>query len=219
MSSPAVSYVVPARNEVDYLGATLSSITDQDSHVSTEVIVADGDSTDGTRTVAREHGVRLVTGADSGIWEGRNRGAEHARGEWLAFVDADTTVAPDHAHRLLAFAREHDLDAVSSRCQIPGIRAKPMQWVINHLFPRLRRPVLPGFNFFLEMATFEATGGFPPVPNEDTDYSRQLGREYATGYCPDVLVETSPRRIRKQGLLGMTYHYLKLDRKRLRSER
>lgn len=90
-----------------------------------------------------------------------------------------------------------------------------MELTINHVFPRLDRPILPGFNFVIDAAVYWETG-LSELANEDTAYSRQLGREYATGYCRRVLVETSSRRIRNQGLLGMTAHSLWLDWQRLR---
>ncbi|WP_096389730.1 glycosyltransferase [Halopenitus persicus] len=214
---PTVSYVIPTDEEADYLDATLERIRLQSTAEPIEVIVADADSSDGTRSIARDHGVRLLTGATDGIWEGRNRGGAVAEGDWIAFVDADTLVAPNHCDRLLAYAREHDLDAASSRCRVPGLRATCMEAVINHVFPRLRRPILPGFNVLIRRDVFTATGGFPAVPNEDTAYSRRLGRTHRTGYCPDVLVETSPRRIERDGLTGTAIHYLRLDRERLRS--
>lgn len=92
-----------------------------------------------------------------------------------------------------------------------------MEFTINHVFPRLDRAILPGFNFFVDAAVYEETGGFPNVANENTAYSRRLWTEYSTGYCRRALIETSPRRIRDQGLLGMTAHYLWLDWKRLRA--
>lgn len=217
MVEPTVSYVVPARNEAEYIDATLAAIQNQSTDESTEVIVADGGSDDGTRAIARDHGVTVLTDADGGIWEGRNRGAAAAGGEWIAFVDADTVVIPTHCDRLLAYARERDLDAASSRCRIPGMRATCLEIVINHVFPRLPRPILPGFNFLIRRETFEATGGFPAIPNEDTAYSRRLARSHRTGYHPEVLVETSPRRIERQGLTGTAIHYLTLDWRRLRS--
>lgn len=219
MGTPTVSYVVPARNEAAYLDATLESIRAQATTRSFDIVVADGESADATPVIARDHGATVVVGDDAGIWAGRNRGAAHAAGEWLAFVDADTTVAPNHLETMLEYAREHDLDALSSRCHIPAWRGKPMQFVVNRVFPRLTRPVLPGFNFFVRRSVFEETGGFPSTANEDTAYSRRLAREYDTGYVPETLVETSPRRIREQGLTGMTYHYLRLDWQRLRSKR
>ena len=88
---------------------------------------------------------------------------------------------------------------------------------INHVFPRLGAPVLPGFNTLVGRAAFEDVGGFPDVPNEDTAFSRRLGRRTPTGYCPAVLVETSGRRVADAGLSGTLYHYLRLDWRRLRT--
>lgn len=65
---------------------------------------------------------------------------------------------------------------------------------------------------------YAAAGGFPDVPNEDTAFSRHLGREYQTAYHPDVLVETSGRRIHRYGLTGTLLHYVYLDIGRIRAE-
>ena len=216
-SDPVVSVVVPARNESDYLPRTLTSLAAQETDVPFEVIVVDGDSDDGTPGIAIEWGARLVRGPGDGIGAGRHRGAKVARGSWLAFVDADTVLDPAYLETMLGTVEWRELAAASSRCRIPGLRAKPMELTINHIFPRLDRPILPGFNFFVDTDVYEETGGFPNVANEDTAYSRQLGERYRTGYGRRVLVETSPRRIEAQGLLGMCVHYLRLDWQRLRS--
>ena len=119
---------------------------------------------------------------------------------------------------MLSFVRERDLDAASSRCRvIDAYRGKAKQVVVNRLFPHLRRPILPGFNFFVNAGVYAESGGFPDVPNEDTAYSRRLAREYDTAYHPEVLVETSGRRFDKSGLTGALYHYVRLDVVRLRT--
>jgi glycosyltransferase involved in cell wall biosynthesis len=216
-ASPAVSVVVPARNEADYLPQTLESLRAQTTDRPHELIVVDGDSDDRTPEIAREFGARLVSGPGSAIGHGRHLGARAARGEWLAFVDADTLVAPDYLDAMLEHVREEGLSAASSRCRMRGSRATMMQGVINHVFPRMERPILPGFNFFVERDAYEAAGGFPDVPNEDTAFSRRLARNEPTGYAPDVLVETSPRRISEAGLTGTLWHYARLDWRRYRA--
>lgn len=129
-------------------------------------------------------------------------------------------VRADYLTRMLGFAEAEDLAAASSRCRIAGPRrAKLMAATINHVFPRLERPILPGFNFFVRRDRFAAAGGFPDVPNEDTALSRALGRTARTGYCPSVLVETSGRRIAESGLTGTAWHYLRLDWERLFASR
>ena len=58
-----------------------------------EIVVADSGSTDGTVEIARAAGATVVKGERKGPGEGRNRGAEAARGDVLLFLDADC-VAP-----------------------------------------------------------------------------------------------------------------------------
>lgn len=214
--NPSVSVVVPARNEADYLPATLRSVRAV-ADGPREVIVVDGGSTDGTRDIAADAGARVVEQPGEGIGDARHRGALRAEGEWVAFIDADTVLRPDYLRRMRAHVAETGQRAASSRCLVRGCRGKAMQLTVNHAFPRLDRPVLPGFNFFVERETYVASGGFPNVPNEDTAFSRRLGRAVSTGYCPEVLVETSGRRFREQGLTGALVHYLVLDWRRWRT--
>jgi glycosyltransferase involved in cell wall biosynthesis len=210
--APTVSFVVPARNEADYLPATLASIREQRTERPYKVIVVDGGNSDGTVDAVAEGGARVVHQNEGGIAAGRHLGAAHARGDWIAFVDADTVVRPEYLDAMLEFVEREGLDAASSRCRIAGPRrAKLMEWTINYAFPRLSRPILPGFNFFVERTTYRDAGGFPSVPNEDTAFSRRLGTVAETGYCPQVLVESSGRRIAASGLTGTLYHYLRLD--------
>lgn len=218
MDETAVSFVIPALNEAAYLPATLRSIDDQVSDASVEVLVVDGGSTDATPEIAREHDAVVCEGPGKGIGPARHRGATRAAGSWLAFVDADTVLRPTYLDAMLDFVDEEGLAAASSRCRLTGtIRAKPMEWTINYVFPRLRQPILPGFNLFVAREAYDRVGGFPDVPNEDTAFSRRFARTHPTGYHPEVLVETSARRIVDRGLTGTLVHYLRLDWHRVRA--
>lgn len=219
MTCPVATFVVPAKNEADRLPATLASIRDQHTDREYEVVVVDGDSTDATAEIAARYDAALVSQSGTGIGDARHCGAKRAHGDWLAFVDADTVVRPDYLDSMLDFACAEGLAAASSRCRMVGpARAKLMEATINRVFPRLARPVLPGFNFFVRRDAYFAAGGFPNVPNEDTAFSRKLGRTEPTGYHPEVLVETSARRISRMGLTGTLYYYLRLDWARIRAE-
>ena len=87
---PLVSCVVPVFNGRRYLAATLDSIQHQ-SYTSVEVIVADDGSDDGSLDVAAAHSSkpRCVRQENSGAPSARNLGARLARGEFIAFLDAD----------------------------------------------------------------------------------------------------------------------------------
>lgn len=217
--SPVVSVVVPTLDEADYLDACLRSVAAQDVPVPIETIVVDGGSTDGTVDVARTHDVRVREQSGTGIGPARDEGETVAKGRWLAFVDADTALAPSFLRKLLAFCRDRDLAGASARCRVVGPRRGwAMQVVVNHVFPRLDRPILPGFATVVHRDAYDAVGGYPAVPNEGTAFSRRLGASFDTGYHPDVLVETSGRRFGKAGLTGALSHYLRLDWHRLRTD-
>jgi glycosyltransferase involved in cell wall biosynthesis len=214
-----VSVVIPALNEAEYIDSCLSSIRDQTSDAVDEVVVVDGGSTDGTPDLARSAGARVLEQSGTGIGPARDEGASATEGDWLLFVDADTRLEPTYVETLRDFCEREALAAASARCRVVGAsRGKAMQVVLNRLFSRLRRPVLPGFNTFVRREAYDAVGGYPAVPNEDTAFSRRLAREFDTAYHPDVLVETSGRRFGRAGLTRTLWHYLRLDWHRLRAE-
>ncbi len=94
---PRISLVVPARNESLWLPALLDSVHAARARYRglVEVIVADNVSTDETAEIARSRGCRVKTVEKRVIGAVRNGGARAARGEILAFVDADSRIHPD----------------------------------------------------------------------------------------------------------------------------
>ncbi|MXV64446.1 glycosyltransferase [Natronorubrum sp. JWXQ-INN-674] len=80
-----VSFVIPTRNEDEYLRGTLASIAGLDTSYTYEVVVADGNSTDDTRAIAREYDATVIEADGSGIadarnLDGRRRGSDLPRG-------------------------------------------------------------------------------------------------------------------------------------------
>jgi len=217
---PAVSFVVPARNETDLLPATLSSIRSAATATDHEILVVDGDSDDGTRTVARDHGARVVRARPTGQGDARHRGARHAGGRWLAFVDADTRLRPDYTESMPSFVRERDLAGANCRCRVIGDwRTVPFELLFSYGLPTLSPPPFPGFNVFVSRPAYFDVGGFASGPNEDLTFSRRLGRAYPTATCPRVLVETSGRRMTDDGILRAVAYYTVLEYRRIRAHR
>jgi glycosyltransferase involved in cell wall biosynthesis len=124
--APAVSVIVPARNEEAQIGGTLDAIlaaaaalAGRDPHdlrledAGVEVIVVDDESTDGTAAILRRyadrHGVRVLRGTKRSAPSARNTGVAAARGSLLLFVDADTRV---HRDTLIAARRHVDRGAL-----------------------------------------------------------------------------------------------------------
>ncbi|TMH16619.1 MAG: glycosyltransferase [Betaproteobacteria bacterium] len=96
---PRYSLIIPAYNEERLLGRLLDSVDAARATYgggdAVEVIVADNASTDRTAVIAAMRGCRVIAVEKRVIAAARNAGARAARGEFLAFVDADAQVHPD----------------------------------------------------------------------------------------------------------------------------
>ncbi|GAB4438342.1 MAG: glycosyltransferase family A protein [Anaerolineae bacterium] len=91
---PTISAVIVARNSERFLRDALQSITQQ-SRPPAEIIVVDGQSTDGTATIARSFpGVRYILQPNLGIANARNLAIAAAAGQFIAFLDADDIWLP-----------------------------------------------------------------------------------------------------------------------------
>jgi glycosyltransferase involved in cell wall biosynthesis len=91
------SVILPAYNEEALLGTTLADLHLAMASVSCkgEIIVVDNNSSDNTKNIARECGARVVFESVRQIAKARNRGARAAQGDYLVFLDADTTLTPE----------------------------------------------------------------------------------------------------------------------------
>ena len=107
MSSGRVSVIIPAYNAEAYLAEAVTSAV-SDDWPEKEVLVFDDGSTDGSRAVAdrlqREQPglVRVLAppdGANRGLSHARNALLAAARGEFVAFLDADDAFLPGHLRR------------------------------------------------------------------------------------------------------------------------
>ena len=91
------SVIIPAYNEEEYLPDTLTSVKRSMNALAEfngEIIVTDNNSTDRTAAIAEEYGARVVFEEHRQIARARNKGAKTALGEYLIFVDSDTTISP-----------------------------------------------------------------------------------------------------------------------------
>jgi len=92
---PYVSVVVPVYDHGDHLARTLRALADQNYPGEWEIVVVDNGSGVGLEDVVAGHPrARLVHEARVGSYAARNRGVQEARGEILAFTDADCRPEP-----------------------------------------------------------------------------------------------------------------------------
>jgi glycosyltransferase involved in cell wall biosynthesis len=113
-TAPAISVVIPVYNGDRYLAEAIESALAQTLRP-LEIIVVDDGSTDASLTVARRYSspVLVVEQAHAGAAAARNRGAGLARGDLLAFLDADDRWPESKlARQWEALRRAPALDAV-----------------------------------------------------------------------------------------------------------
>lgn len=91
-----ISVILPVYNGIPYVASAIRSILAQ-AYEPLEIIVVDDGSTDDTAGVIQEFGppVRYYHQHNQGSSVARNYGIAQAKGEWLAFLDADDLWAPN----------------------------------------------------------------------------------------------------------------------------
>ena len=161
---PRLSLVIPAFNEERYLPPLLDSVDAaraayRGGPLAVEVIVADNASTDGTRALAAFRGCRVAPVEKRCIAAARNGGARAARGEVLAFVDADMRI---HAETFNAIDATLGLDAVVGGAT--GVTLERWSLGLAVTYAAMVPMVwLTGFDtgvVFCRREDFEATGGY-----------------------------------------------------------
>lgn len=107
MTGPLVSVVVPVYNVAGFLREALDSLFAQD-YEPFEVVVVDDGSTDGSGAIARSYpGVRYLRQENQGPAAARNAGIAAARGEIVAFADADDVQLPTRLSVQVGYLIEH----------------------------------------------------------------------------------------------------------------
>ncbi len=112
---PLVSVLVPAYNRADTIAETLDSLIQQ-SYPNLEIVVVDDGSTDATAQVAARYAgrVRYVRQVNGGLAAARNRAQREARGNYIAWLDADDIAEPERIALQVACLEE--LPEVSLCC-------------------------------------------------------------------------------------------------------
>jgi len=112
-----VSVIVPAYNEEKTLAKTLDSLISLDyPKDKLEIIVVNDGSTDDTEKIAnvyRSKGVKVVTQKNMGKGAAMNNGLKHARGKFVACLDADSFVSSSILKDMLSHFTDNSIAAVT----------------------------------------------------------------------------------------------------------
>ena len=116
--SAVLSIIIPVYNAVQYIEMCVESIFSGTSR-DLEVLLIDDGSTDASgllcdQLAKKYSGIRVFHTENRGLAEARNLGLQHAAGQYIGFVDADDTVAPNMFETMLRCMRE-DIQLVACR--------------------------------------------------------------------------------------------------------
>jgi rSAM/selenodomain-associated transferase 2 len=192
-----ISVILPVLNEEHVIASTLQALL---SLMPYEIIVVDGGSTDGTRAVCDQFGVRVLT-SEPGRARQMNCGARDATGDVLLFLHADTTLPASALRDISAAMRDPDCPAGRFDVEIEGAHwmLKIIARLINYR-SRITKIATGDQALFVRRSVFEKIGGFPDIPlMEDIALCRTLKR-LGPMACLSSRVITSGRRWEKDGV-------------------
>ncbi|MDM9379322.1 glycosyltransferase [Chlorogloeopsis sp. ULAP01] len=195
-----LSVIVPCFNAEKTLAVQLEALAKQEYSEAWEVIIADNGSCDRTLEIAHEYlaklpNLQIVDASDKpGAAHARNISALVAKGEYLAFCDADDEVAPGWVAAMGEALSKYDL--VGGRDEhwklnepwiVKVFGCEEGSGIYNH--PYL--PMLSGNNLGVRRSLHKAIGGFDEtlLQLQDVDYCWRLQQAGAKPYeATDALV-------------------------------
>ncbi len=213
-----ISVVIPAYNEEQYIAACIESVLANAPKNLLEIIVVCNACTDRTADVAlRYPKVRVIDEPRKGTGYSRNTGFKNAKGEILAYLDADSRIHADWFPMIeRAFAKNPRLVSLSGPCRfydLPQWQSTVVyMWWMACAMPEYYRCkfAILGANFAVRRNALERIGGFDtsiPFWGDDTNIARRLRAAGEVKFTMDFYNYASARRLKSEGFIktGTTY--------------
>ncbi len=172
-----ITIVIPLYNKESSIATALDSVLAQ-TYPNFEVLVVDDGSTDGGATVVEGYTdarIRLIRQENAGVSAARNRGIEEAKGEYVAFLDADDEWMPEFLAEIVALQQESPDCKAQATSYVQCQNGEKKGIILNRLPFTGERGVLT--NYFevathsnppvwtgavcIERALLQELGGFP----------------------------------------------------------
>lgn len=213
-----ISLIIPAYNEEKYIENCLSSIEKHGKDLF-EVIVINNASTDNTpEIVKRFPNVRLIHEPRKGLPFARNKGLSEAKGDIVAFIDADTKMPKGWVNKIIKeFNKNDKIVSISGPYIYYDISMfkKSLIWIYWILlgWPSylITRYMIVIGNFAVKKSEIDKLGGFNEnilFYGDDTDIAKKLHKVGKVKFSQKFYMFTSARRLNHEGILLSAYKYI-----------
>ena len=188
MSAPELAIVIPALNERENLELLLPALREvlEDLGVTSEIVVADGGSTDGTREAAARRGARVVQQIERGYGGGLLAGFAATTAPWILTMDADLSHRPVFVQEL--WKRRHEAEMLIASRYVPGGRAdmealrRLLSVALNWTYARVLALPLRDLSSGFRMYRRDALEGIRPEARDFDFLEELLIRVHAEGW-------------------------------------
>ncbi|MEE9584870.1 MAG: glycosyltransferase [Candidatus Brocadiales bacterium] len=206
---PLVSVLVPVLNAGDTIQWTVRSLLEQ-TYKNIEIIIVDDGSTDNTPLMCRrlERQEEMVTYSRFEERAGKSAALNHAirfaKGEFIVFIDADTTFDRDAIFNVIKNFADPKVGAVAGNLRPRNAKRTLLTRLqqIEYLFTidvgrRIRAnfgilPIVSGAFGGFRRELVEQVGGHEPGPGNDSDLTIRIRkRGYKIVFAPDAICLTN----------------------------
>jgi len=203
---PLISVIIPTFNEEKYIGRCLTALKRQRTNYPFEVLLVDHQSTDKTLNIAKSFTTQVIQEKRRGTAVARQTGVTKAKGEILAFTEADCVPPPDWIQIIGDHFHNHPAEVgITGRYFFDDASPASKNFSLflmelGNLLYRGLRGHFPfrGTNSAGRKNIIRKAGGFREdgAPFDDADCSVRVAKYGYIRYSRTLTVATSSRRIK-----------------------
>lgn len=192
------SVVIPLYNKENYIESTIKAVLLQ-NYKDFEVIVVDDSSTDNSLSIVQsidDNRIRIFRKVNEGVSAARNYGVLKAKGDFIAFLDADDIWEPDYLGMLFQMTKEFPqaglyctaYKSFDSGCILNPVLGKNNYFILDDYF---KMSVLNGLSVNITSATCVPKRVIKEMPmfrlgkcrGEDIDVWLRIALRFPVAYC------------------------------------
>jgi len=191
-----VSVIILTKNSVSTVQKSIESIFRQ-TRKPDEVVVVDGNSSDGTLDFVKKYAIKLIAEPGLGFGHARNLGVKNASGDIVFFLDSDCYAEPNWIENaLLSFRSNPEIVGVTGPTHLWNSESGVARF-IAHVGGRINMPtkrkfvrIAPTMNLALKREVINEIGGFDEtlIRCEDTDLTYKISQTHKILYDPNVVI-------------------------------